>query len=92
MAAVRVLSIGNFTGVFPRSFLSVTIEDLQDAAGVGGLDVVLIGGPDELPIFFPGDRHSLFTSERNSKSQRFTHSERGVLQPPDKAQWLCEKH
>lgn len=91
MADIRAFVVGNFTSVSSTSFFSVTVEDFQCAATVCGLDIVLIRGPDQLPVFLPRHIHSLATSERNSKHQRFANSERGVFQLPDEASGFCEK-
>lgn len=91
MADIRAFGIGNFTSVSSTSVFSVTVEDFQHAAAVRGLDIVLIRGPDESPIFLPAHIHSLATGECHSKRQRPADSERGVFQLPDEASRFCEK-
>lgn len=91
MADIRAFSVGNFASVSPPSFFTVTVEDVQHAAAVCGLDIVLVRGPDWSPIFLPAHIHSLASSERDSKCQRCADPERHVFQLPDEASRLCEK-
>lgn len=91
MADIGAFSVGNFTSVSSPSFFSVTVEDFQHAAAVRRLDIVLIRGPDQSPVFLPAHIHSLATGERNSKRQRSADNERGVFQLSDEASRFCEK-
>lgn len=91
MADIGAFSIGNFASVSSTSLFSVAVEDVQNAAAVCGLDIVLIRGPDQPPIFLPVYAHSLATSERNPKRQWLADSERSIFQLPDEASRFCEK-
>ena len=91
MADIRALSVGNFTSVSSTSFFPVAVEDFQSAATVCSLDIVLIRGPDWLPILLPAHVHSLATSERDPKCQRLANSECGVFQLSDEASRFCEE-
>lgn len=91
MADIGAFSIGNFTSVSSPSFFSVTVEDFQHTAAVRRLDIVLIRGPDQSPVFLPAHIHSLATGERNSKHQRIADSERCVFQLSDEVSRFCEK-
>lgn len=91
MADIRALGVGYFTSISSMSFFSVTVEDIQHAAAVCGLDIVLIRGPDRTPIFLPAHVHSLAAGEGDSKSQWFTDSERSVFQLPDEVSRFCEE-
>lgn len=53
MTGVSSFSIGNFASVFSRSCSSVAVEDLQNAGGVSGFDVVLVRSPDQLVVLLP---------------------------------------
>lgn len=91
MADIRALHVGNFTGVSPTSFFSVTVEDLEDAGAVRGLHVVLIRGPNWPSVFSPAHAYPRTTAERNSKAERLANAERGVFQRSDEASRFCEK-
>lgn len=91
MADIRAFGVGNFTSVSPASFFSITVEDFKHTGAVCGLHIVLIGGPNGLPIFLPAYIHSLTTTERNSKAQELTNSEGGVFQLPDEVCRFCEE-
>lgn len=91
MADIRAFRVGNFASVSSTSFFSVTVEDFQHAATVCGLHIVLIRGPNRLPIFPPAYVYSLTTGERNSKGQQLTDSEGSVFQLSDEASRFCEK-
>lgn len=91
MADIGAFGIGNFASVSSMSLFSVAVEDVQHAAAVCGLDIVLIRGPDRPPIFLPAHVHSLATGVCDSKCQRFTDSERDVFQLPEEANRFCEE-
>lgn len=91
MADIRAFVVGNFASVSSTSFFTITVEDIQRAATVSGLHIVLIRGPDRFPIFPPAHIYSLGTSERNSKRQGFADSECCVFQLSDEANRFYEK-
>lgn len=76
----RATSIGYFTGVFPSSLFSVTVENLQDTGVICGLDIVLIGSPDWLAIFCPAHVHILAACVRDLKLQRLADPQGHVFQ------------
>lgn len=53
MTGVSSFGIGNFASVFSCRCGSVIVEDIQNAGGVGGFDVVLVRSPDQLVVLLP---------------------------------------
>lgn len=78
-------SIGNFTSVSSGGGGPVTVEDLQDTAGVCGFHVVLVGRPDGLPVLGPADRDPRGARVGADQLERLAHREGGVLESPGKA-------
>lgn len=85
MTGVSSFSIGNFASVFSRRCGSVAVEDLQNAQGVCGFDVVLVRSPDQLVILLPRHVDSLAAGVTALQPQRFTQLMADVLQFLDKS-------
>lgn len=71
MTGVSSFSIGNFTSVFSRCRDSVAVEDLKNAGGVSGFDIVLVRSPDQLVVLLPGYIDPLAASVGALKPQGF---------------------
>lgn len=84
MTGVSSFSIGNFASVFSRRCSSVTVEDLQNAQGLSGFDVVLVRSPDQLVVLLPRHVHPLAAGVSALQPQRFTQLMADVLQFLDK--------
>lgn len=80
MTGVSSFSIGNFTSVFPGGRSCVAVEDLQNARGIGGFDVVLVRSPDELVVLLPCHAHPLAAGVSTLHPQRFVQLMAHVLQ------------
>lgn len=85
MTAVSSFGIGNFACVFPCSLDSVVVEDFENAGGVGGFDVVLVRGPDQLIVFLPCDTDPLASCVRALEPQGFAQLMEDVVKFLDKS-------
>lgn len=85
MTGVSSFGIGNFARVFSGGCGSVAVEDLQNAGGVAGFHVVLVGSPDEFVILLPRHVNPLAASVCTLQPQRFAQLVADVLQFLDKA-------
>ena len=84
MTGVSSFGIGNFASVFSRRRGPVVVEDLENAGGVGGFDVVQVRRPDQLVVLLPGHVDPLAAGVRALQPQRSTQLVAHVLQFLDK--------
>ena len=91
MTDVSSFSIGNFASVFSRCSGSVVVEDLQNARGVGGFDIVLVRSPNQLVVLLPRHIHPLAAGVSALQPQGFTQLVADVLQFLDKPYGFWEK-
>lgn len=85
VTGVGSFGIGNFASVFSRRCGSVVVEDLENAGGVGGFDVVQVRSPDQLVVLLPRHVDPLAAGVRALQPQRFTQLMTDVLQLLDKS-------
>ena len=85
VTGVSSFGIGNFASVFSRCRWSVTVEDLKNAGGVCGFNVVLVRSPDQLLILLPGYTDPLAAGVAALEPQRFTQFMGDILQFLDKS-------
>lgn len=81
----RASSVGDMTGVFPSSLLSVTVANLQNAGILCGADVVFVRCPDGFAVLGPGHMHVPAARECDLKPEWLTNPECHVFQPFHKA-------
>lgn len=88
VADICALRVGNLAGIFPDSFPSVTVENLQGAGEVGGFDIVFVRRPDGFSVLHPADVNPLTPGECALQCQRVADFIEGVSQFSHKANRL----